>query len=94
MYLQAGRFPLAAGADAAVDVQLPSPSCAGGCAAVAYPHLVQGSVLSGGSQSWIIKVGKDLQDHQVHPLTESRYAMLSEGESSIGMPSNAGFLSN
>lgn len=84
MYLQAGRFPLAAGADAAVDVQPPSPSCAGGCAAVACPLLVQGSVLSGGLQSWIIKVGKDLQDHQDQLLTKSCYAMLSKGKSSIG----------
>lgn len=48
LYLQAGHFPLAAGADAAVDVQPPSCSCAGGCAAVASPHSVQGSVLYGG----------------------------------------------
>lgn len=48
----------AAGADAAEDVQPPSCSCAGGCAALASPHLVQGSVLSGGLQSGIIKAEK------------------------------------
>lgn len=48
LYPQAGHFPLAASSDAAVGVQPPSCSCAGGSAAGASPHSVQGSLLSGG----------------------------------------------